>query len=251
MSVRVEVIDEVGSTNDEAVAWAEAGAALPMAVRARVQSGGRGRHGRAWSSPAGGVWISAIGAWEGVLAGGVSLRAALGVWEAVAGELDRCEANRLRIKWPNDLLLDGRKVCGVLCERRTLRDGRVCAIVGVGINADFGADELPADVRLPGTTLRSALGRAIDADVLAERVAEGLADVLSRGATELAEGEVRALAARLAHVDEPIEVRRLDGGVLRGTLGGIGRDGRLAVLVEGVPVWVSAGDVDRARAGGV
>lgn len=241
--MRVVVLDEVGSTNDEAVRLAEQGAALPLAVRARVQVSGRGRGGRGWASPAGGVWLSAIGAWEGVVPGSVALRAALAAWDAVAPEVGRA-AERLRVKWPNDLLLDGRKIAGVLCERRGLEDGRAALVVGVGINANIEASALPTGVRLPATSLLAALGRAVDADGIEARLVQGLARVLASAEHRLGEQELARLVDRLAYLERGVVVHQLDGSVVRGTLEGLAPDGRAAVRAGERIVWVMAGDVD-------
>ena len=249
--MRIVTLESVGSTNDEVVARAEAGERLPLAVRAIEQHAGRGRLGRDWASPKGGVWMSLADRWTGVIPGAVALRAALAVHACVEAELNAAEVDRLRIKWPNDLLLDGKKIAGVLCERRVLSDesgdGSTCLLViGVGINADFDADRLPRGVRTPATTLRSALGRSVCVETLAARLTERLEVVLAAGPAPLDDREIRGVVDRLAYWGERVRVAHLDGTALEGVLAELAPDGRVAIRAESGIAWVSAGDVERA-----
>jgi BirA family biotin operon repressor/biotin-[acetyl-CoA-carboxylase] ligase len=108
-----------------------AGATAPVAVLARRQTRGHGQQGRPWCSPAGGVWLSAALPWPEQPQGTASL--ALAVAVGLALELEQLGLQP-RIKWPNDLLLNGRKLAGVL-PRLRWRGGRILgARVGLGIN---------------------------------------------------------------------------------------------------------------------
>jgi BirA family biotin operon repressor/biotin-[acetyl-CoA-carboxylase] ligase len=250
--MRVVTLDRVGSTNDEVAARIGSGEPMPLAVRALEQDAGRGRRGRAWASPRGGVWMSAAGpCGEPLEPGAVALRAVLAVRDAVGPELGADGANRLRVKWPNDLLLDGEKVAGVLCERRAIDSdepapGSGAVVVGVGINADFDRRELPPGVRTPATTLRSALGRAVDADAIADRLASGLGRVLARVGEPLSGDELRSVLDRLAYLEGSVRFERVGGGFVEGVLAGLAPDGRAVVRVGGALEWVVSGDVDRA-----
>lgn len=256
MSVRVVTRDRVGSTNDEAVALAEAGESLPLAVRALEQIAGRGRLSRSWASPRGGVWLSVVGSRDGVVAGSVALRTALAVLDAVRpevagdhGHFGGSRGDGLSIKWPNDLLLEGKKIAGVLCERRSIGDGSSCLVIGVGVNADFEAEILPRNVRTPAMTLRTALGRPVDADAIAARLVGGLGAVLARTEAPLNGEELRRVLDRMAYLDERVSFARLDGRVVSGVLAGLAPDGRAALRVGDEIEWVNAGDVDRAGGG--
>lgn len=155
----------VDSTNDIARALADDGAPEGTAVLAREQTGGRGRHGRGWISPAGGLWLSVVlrpslshGAWPLIgFAAGAGAAAAV---ETVTGA-------QTQLKWPNDLMLNGRKVGGVLVES----SGDV-AIAGIGINANVLPEALPEGVRAGATTLLASLGRPVDLPALARAVLE-------------------------------------------------------------------------------
>lgn len=125
--------ETVGSTNDVARALASAGAPEGASVLARAQERGRGRRGRSWSSPADqGVYLSVI------------LRPRLSVadsgWLAVLGGVSAADAleeiglRGLRLKWPNDVLVGGRKIAGVLVEPRAGAERIEFAILGIGVN---------------------------------------------------------------------------------------------------------------------
>lgn len=159
----VSVFESVGSTNDVARALAKQGAAEGTTVVAEAQTAGRGRKGRHWASPPGGLWLSIVlrpslplEAWPLIgFAAGAGTAAAL---ESVSGKT-------IQLKWPNDLILDSRKVGGVLVESA---EGVV--ILGIGINANIAIEDLPGDIRPSATTLLTSLGRIIDLSALVREI---------------------------------------------------------------------------------
>jgi BirA family biotin operon repressor/biotin-[acetyl-CoA-carboxylase] ligase len=162
--------DRVSSTMDLAAALAASGARHGEAVAAREQEAGRGRRGRSWVSPAGGLWLSVICRPEGSsTVECLSLRAGLGIAHAI--ELALPGIPTIAIKWPNDLYLGGRKVAGVLCEARW--EGPVLAwvLVGAGVNV---ANPLPDWLRESAAWLGEWAAGARPED-LAEPVAEAVA----------------------------------------------------------------------------
>jgi len=140
---RLSVHAQLGSTNDEALACARAGDAGNLWVVAKVQTLGRGRQGRLWSSPPGNLYASLL-----LLDPAASPRAPeLGfvVGVAVAHALRPLVANdpRLRIKWPNDIVFDGAKLAGILLESVRLNDGRLACVSGIGVNCASSPRDLP------------------------------------------------------------------------------------------------------------
>lgn len=134
-------LETVPTTQDVVHQLAEDGAPTGSAVVARSQTGGRGSRGRQWSAPVGGLWLSVLCRPRGEATIEVlSLRVGLAV--AAALEAGR-PAIQVRLKWPNDLLLGGRKVGGVLCEARWQGGAPAWVAVGVGINV---ANRLPAEL---------------------------------------------------------------------------------------------------------
>lgn len=195
--------DSTDSTNTQARRLSAEHPGEPLAVSAAVQTAGRGRQGRAWSSPLGGAWLSV--AWpatrEAPAYAGASLAAAAAVCRAILDVAPETDAE-LRIKWPNDMLLAGRKVAGILCEQIPAAVGRVgTLIIGVGVNVDFDLALLPAELRHPPTTLRAATGRAIEVeavlDALVRRTREALTELEANG---LAPELIDELRSRLAYV---------------------------------------------------
>jgi BirA family transcriptional regulator, biotin operon repressor / biotin---[acetyl-CoA-carboxylase] ligase len=161
----VEVHRALGSTQERARELAYDGTPNGTLVVAEVQTGGRGRLGRSWGSPKGGLWMSLVlRPWlDASLASRITQTAAVGVakslWEIGV---------EARIKWPNDLLAGGKKICGILAESSAgyatepVRDRHLDYIIlGVGMNANLD----PAELGVPDrevTTIRSELGRDVD-----------------------------------------------------------------------------------------
>ncbi|MDQ3863242.1 MAG: biotin--[acetyl-CoA-carboxylase] ligase [Actinomycetota bacterium] len=161
----VEVHEALVSTQERARELAKAGTPHGTLVVAEVQIGGRGRLGRSWGSPKGGLWMSLVlrPRFDASLAPRITQTAAVGVAKAL-WEIG-VEA---RIKWPNDLLAGGKKICGILAESSP-EDATVppngrrldYVILGVGMNANLD----PAELGVPGrraTTIRSEVGQDVD-----------------------------------------------------------------------------------------
>lgn len=139
---RVLVLDRVSSTNDHALRLGGEG----VVIVADSQISGRGRHGRSWESAPGlGLWFSVVfeEPLEGlVFAAGLAVREAVMPW---------C---RLEPKWPNDLTVGGKKLCGLLAERRGNRTA-----LGIGINVKHGAADFPPELRDRAISIEAASGR--------------------------------------------------------------------------------------------
>jgi BirA family biotin operon repressor/biotin-[acetyl-CoA-carboxylase] ligase len=171
-----------GSTNDIVRDWLAAGEPEICLAIADEQLTGRGREGRTWSAPAGRAlllslgfrptWLAPARVWQ--LAGTVSLAMAEAA-ERVAGLV----SGAVRLKWPNDLVLetDGaiQKLAGVLGETDGLGGDDPRAVIGIGINADWPATEFPLELAATMTSLREASGgQPLDADRLLDTFLDGL-----------------------------------------------------------------------------
>ena len=141
-------LDQVASTNDEALRLAAEGADEGTLVTASRQTAGRGRRGRAWQSDEGNLFLSLVLNPKGGLraAGAVGFAAALAITDAIAGLMGRDAG--LALKWPNDVLIGGRKASGLLIERAVCAEDDVL-VLGVGINLVSHPD----DTRYPATDL--------------------------------------------------------------------------------------------------
>jgi BirA family biotin operon repressor/biotin-[acetyl-CoA-carboxylase] ligase len=162
-------LQSVGSTNDEAARLAANGALEGTVVWAREQTGGRGRRGRVWASPVGNLYSSTIlrPDCHAAQAAELGFVAALAVADIVP------EGRAVRVKWPNDVLVDGGKVAGILPESSVGEAGKVEHVVmGIGINIGFAPD-LP-EMRYPGAKLGGSVEGALEAlaQALAGRVAQ-------------------------------------------------------------------------------
>jgi BirA family transcriptional regulator, biotin operon repressor / biotin---[acetyl-CoA-carboxylase] ligase len=149
--------DSVGSTNDLAQQWLREGADAGAVVIADEQLSGRGRMGRAWQTPAGGqaIAMSVILKPDASHAGRISQMAAV----CIAQVCEALAIAEVGIKWPNDVQISGKKVCGVLPEA-IWQDGRLLGVVlGMGVNVRVTFDESLRDI---ATNIETAAGRTID-----------------------------------------------------------------------------------------
>ena len=237
----LECSTSLPSTNDRAKELAAAGATHGTSVLAWRQTRGRGRLGREWSSPAGGLWLSLI--LRPPLSPAEVPRLTLVSAVAVAEAVEQATGLRPSIKWPNDLLLDGRKVCGILTELSAEADRVAYVVVGIGLNANLGAGQLPAQAATPATSLQLALGRKVPLPSLAATVLDRLGEWYSRF---LAEGfdPVRSRWVERSATLGRFVTASLPGGAISGTAVDLAEDGALVVrLADGTRRAVLAGDV--------
>ena len=183
----VHIFERVVSTNDQALALARNGAGEGNLVVADRQTGGRGRQGRPWhSAPGLGLWLSLVlrPALEARRSTLVSLAGALGI----ATTLRQGWGIRAGVKWPNDVVVDGRKICGLLSEGEFSGDSIRFLVLGIGLNALHGREDFPAELAGRATSVALESGRQV-------RRLELLADV------------VRAVEAKYFY----LEARGFDG----------------------------------------
>ena len=222
----VACLEEVDSTNDLAKARAAEGAAEGLVVVAARQMGGKGRLGRAWASPEGGVWLSVL--LRPRLAPERAPVLALAAGVAVARSLKGLYGLDARLKWPNDVLVGRKKVSGILTEMGAELGRLDYVVVGVGINADFGLEALPVDLGGKVTTLREEVGGPISRLALIRRLLEELERAYEEALELELLDEYKALSATLGR-----RVRVVTGGAtLEGTAVDVDRDGAL-IIEEG------------------
>ncbi|MFQ5908184.1 MAG: biotin--[acetyl-CoA-carboxylase] ligase [Thermoplasmata archaeon] len=159
--VRRSVVD---STNDEAKALIAEGAAPWTVVVAEKQVAGKGRFGRSWASPRGGLYLSVVLPQELEKLPLLSMAASL----AVAEVLDAWGLS-VAVKWPNDVQVGNAKVAGILVEG-LVRPGGYWAVVGIGVNSDVPTEKLRGRLDNPVTTLRHELGDRVDNEELRTRL---------------------------------------------------------------------------------
>lgn len=260
----LDVVDEIGSTNAELLGRAADGAADRSVLLAELQTSGRGRLGRSWTAPVGTqVAVSVLlrpGAVSPTLYGWLPLVTGLAVRDALssAGGVDAT------LKWPNDVLVGGRKVAGILVEMTMVRGGGDFAVplpalvVGVGINVGLRSDELP----VPHATSLVLEGGSGDRDAVARAVLEAMAHrhgqwrACDRGSGATVSDElVRAYSAACSTLGADVRVELPAGGSRTGRAVRVDREGRLVVRPDDEggaadEVAVAAGDVTHVRAAG-
>jgi BirA family biotin operon repressor/biotin-[acetyl-CoA-carboxylase] ligase len=233
------------STNDDALQAAKNGDPGQLWITASEQRAGRGRHGRQWSSPPGNLYASLLllDPCEIALAPQLGFVAGLALHEAVE-TVTGIGSPRLALKWPNDLLLDGAKVSGLLLEGHRVGQGSLAVVIGFGVNVAFA----PTGTPYPATALRSlvpGLGRedvfAALARSFARTFAAWRASTRHNGADPF--GAVRRLwLERAAGIGQEVTLR-LPSGDKRGIFEGLDRSGRLQLKSASGLELVDAGDL--------
>jgi BirA family transcriptional regulator, biotin operon repressor / biotin---[acetyl-CoA-carboxylase] ligase len=237
---RLVSFDSIGSTNDEAKRLALAGAPEGTLVWAREQTAGRGRRGRVWMSPPGNLYASLILRPDCPMdqAAQLGFVAALAVGGALQARLPRVDP--LAYKWPNDVLIKGRKIGGVLLESEVDTAGKPrFVIVGVGVNLAAA----PKDTEFPATSVAEEGLGAISPEIMLEQFAHHFQSWKAQWRAEgFAPVREAWLAAAAISSGEPIRVR-LETTTLQGGFLGLDEGGALLLDVAGQRRHISAGEV--------
>lgn len=149
----------IDSTNEFAKQLAKKGAVEGSVVIAETQEKGRGRLGRAWLSPFGGVWLSLLLRPKITLKEAVTLTLMASV--VTAKTFRKLYKLNAKIKWPNDILINERKVCGILTESGADNNVVSWAVVGIGINANINLEEFPSAIQKSATSLKEELKKPV------------------------------------------------------------------------------------------
>ena len=235
----VEAYDELDSTNAEARRRAEAGDGGPVWITAKRQTSGRGRRGRAWSTETGNLAATLLTTTE--LAPAEAAQFSFVAALAAADLAETCMGpGAARLKWPNDVLVFGRKAVGILVESGALADGRLWLAIGVGVNL-AGA---PSGLERPATAFAAHMAgpppTPLEAlDVLANRFEVWREVWAAKGFAAIA----AAWTARAHGLGERCEAH-LANGTLWGVAEGLDPDGALRLRLDGGAVErITAGDV--------
>jgi BirA family biotin operon repressor/biotin-[acetyl-CoA-carboxylase] ligase len=243
---KIHFYRETDSTNLIALKLAEAGAPEGTVVLAEEQQRGRGRGIRSWHSPAGvGIYCSillrpAVMAAKAQL---ITLMAAVAVTKAVS-----VKAGLLpQIKWPNDILVNGKKIAGILLESKASTAGIEYAVVGIGINVNSTSADLPEELLAVASSLRMELGKKVERVSLITQVfleIENLYDRLLRADSTVILQQWRSFSATLG---ERVRVMQ-EGKTTIGVALDITDEGALLLKAEGGSLLtVHAGDVEHVR----
>ncbi len=239
---KLHYFKEIGSTNSQAIELAEQNASEGEVVIAESQTQGRGRLGRCWESPPwANLYFSIIlrPRLAPIHAPQITLMAAVALAEAVDSFIPQSPT----IKWPNDILVNGKKLAGILTEAVCVPDRVEYVILGIGVNVNYRVDHMPRELRRRATSLFDLTQIHVEREIVLRRLIQGL----DRCYGVLEQSGFEALARRWeAYFDlrgRRVRIELLDQ-VLVGRACGIAPDG--ALLVEddnGTVQRVIAGDV--------
>lgn len=241
---RLEVLDTAGSTNADLRERAEDSDAWPhlSVLITRNQTAGRGRLDRTWVAPGGAslaisVLLRDLPA-DVDARGWIPLAAGAAMADAVAAQLP---AHDVAVKWPNDVLVDGRKICGILAEATA-----DAVIVGAGVNTAMTAEQLP----VPTATSFAVLGVDVDEDLLIADYLRNLdahLSALAAAGDAVASGLQAAVAARCATLGLTVRVTLPGDRTLEGVATALDAVGRLVVSADAAEHAIAAGDVVHVR----
>ncbi len=241
----IHYFSEVTSTNDLAKQIAALGAKEGTIIIAETQTRGKGRLGRKWTSPRGGIWLSTILRPE--LDARDVPKLTLMTSLAVAKTISQLFNLKPQVKWPNDVLIDAKKVCGILTEANTRGAKTDFVVIGIGINANINLDSLPRQVRETATSLKHELKREIDREQFLQILLEKMEHyyvMSARGNFDPILKEWRSLCRFLGSY---IEVTSLNEKI-EGWAVDVDRSGALIIrLRDGTIKKVLSGDVSFKR----
>ena len=232
--------EEQESTNQTAKMLAEQGASHGTLVVAERQVSGRGRRGRPWHSPKGsGIWMSILlrPQIHPMSASMLTLVAAMAVYDAISSRVEGCA-----IKWPNDIVINGRKVCGILTEMSSELDNIHYVVIGIGINVN--ADDFPEDIAAVAASMHVITGEYYKrAEIIADvwKSFEKYYDQFLQ--TENLSLMVESYNQRLVNMGRKVYIEER-GSQYEGTACGIDSEGALLVeKTDGTRTAVISGEV--------
>lgn len=220
---------QIGSTNDEALAWAASGAADFSLVVADEQTAGRGRMQRKWFTPPGAALALSLilrpTPAEQAHAGRFTGLAAV----ALVNTLQKHHLNA-QIKWPNDILLNGRKIAGILTESVWLAEKMESVIVGIGVNVAPAAVPPAGELNFPASCLAAEGAQGLERFTLLKTLLE---ELLTQRAALASDGFLRRWDSLLAFRGQTVRVWSENGAAQSGEILGLQPDGSLRLRVSG------------------
>ncbi len=239
---KILVKDATDSTNDDLWDLGRRGAEDGTVVIAEMQRAGKGRQGRQWVSPANrNLYMSVLlrPSFTPAEAAMVTLMAGV----EIAKALEEVFPLQPRIKWPNDLLLKGKKAVGILAEMEAEQEGIRFLVLGIGVNINMTPDMFPPDLRYPPTSVQIELGRPVERLPFVRRLLERLDEGYERLLLEGGSWVLESWQGYCAHTGERLEVGTAKG-TLQGRFRGLDEEG--SMILEN-----DAGQQERIRAGDV
>lgn len=238
----IEVLDKIGSTHDEMRDRALAGAEDSSFVVAEHQNTGRGRAGRAWNNQERRDLLVSLVVRPSIAPEQYpSLTFHLGL--ALVDALENLCPGKIQLKWPNDILLDGKKIAGLLAESSLPTDGNQgFAVLSFGLNVNSEVASMPEELQPLATTMMENIGSPVNRTRLLLRIIEAI----SRHRADMEKGSVPVDAwnAKAAWIGSEVELQQ-DNETVRGKMLGINGEGALMLHINGETKTVRHGDLFR------
>ncbi|MDA0692442.1 MAG: biotin--[acetyl-CoA-carboxylase] ligase [Nitrospinae bacterium] len=236
------VFDEIDSTNDLAQKYLEEGALEGLVLIAESQTRGRGRMGRSWVSPPGtGIYMSVLLKPQiqpqrlpqlTLLAGLASVQA-----------INEFSSQKVQLKWPNDILLNGKKLCGILSEYHATQSGESAVIIGIGVNVNHSRNDFPEDLRPIATSLMIETGSPVDRQALATAIIRHLDQEYDAYLQNRSPDVINKWANHSDMFGKKISVTK-GKSVIHGTALGLDSEGRLLMRTKsGEEIAFDSGEV--------
>ena len=214
----------------------DSGQEPPFVVTADTQTHGRGRRGRTWTSDLGGVWMTLV-----VHASGSTSQVPLLTGLAVAETIEAETEKSALIKWPNDVLVRGAKVAGILCEREHKGDVAGPLVIGVGVNVN---NPPPAgELVIPATSVADLAERPVDLETFTTGLVERVVQTIDSYAADPSDAWLDAINDRLAYRDQVVTLSAEGRADEVGSVRRVAPDGSLVVEVDGAERAVMSGAV--------
>ncbi|WP_309399360.1 biotin--[acetyl-CoA-carboxylase] ligase [Cerasicoccus maritimus] len=237
------LLEECASTNDEAMRTLTDGARSPLVVISRKQSAGRGRLGRRWHSDDGGNLMLSFGVRPGKPPAFMQ-RFTVWVGLRLAAKLSAYSGVKVKAKWPNDLLIEGRKLAGILTEARLDSDRMRELILGLGLNINSAVDTWPVEVRSIATSLSHASGRRFSMSAATALVLNELVNAFDDYQNDNIDAEMQQLWDELSAINNQSVTISTYEGAVTGEVVGIDSTSALQLrLPTGEIKTYAAGDV--------
>jgi BirA family biotin operon repressor/biotin-[acetyl-CoA-carboxylase] ligase len=243
----LRVHDAIGSTNDDALEWAAAGAPEGAVVTADQQTQGRGRWNRSWLSPPGSsISLSLVLHPRSAEHAGL-VTTVLGV--AASEAIEAAAGIRCGVKWPNDVVAPGGKVAGILVEARSSGGSPAPMVAGIGVNVSWAPEDMPAEIREGASSLVAEGAGPLPRAALVAELLYSIEQWYLRAETAGGRAEVVAAATeRSTILGRGVLLRGPDGTLSEARAVALLDDGALQVERGGELVAVTAGEVERIRA---
>ena len=235
------IYPEVMSTNTIAKFLSMHNVENGTVIISEKQTKGKGRSGKDWESPLGGVWLSIIFKPNVEQSKFPLITLATGV--AVAKTLEKVGIENPEIKWPNDVLIDGKKVCGILTESVTKSNTIKNVIIGVGIDANLETSQFPAELQKITTTLKEKLGKECDENLLIKTFLEEFEKISELFNHEEYEAILKDWRKRSYTIGKNVEVKQPYNNPFDAYVLGIDKEGALVVeKIDGTLEKVISGE---------